>query len=100
MREGDDLASLGETRIVVPPTKAKKGKKSSQSPDLDANNFTEHQAPGLTWDERRRLDSDITKLADAGSAAVCTLTLLDQEGLPKQVSGTAMLRASGRAGED
>lgn len=85
MREGDDLSAFQEIRKPDTTTKGKKGKKSSKSPDLDvkpsvtAENTTESAA------HIQLLDDDLMTFGAAGSAAACVLTLLDQEGLPKQV---------------
>lgn len=93
MREGDDLPAFRETRNVVAAKNVKKGKKSSQSPDLDNKSPVESQAQTLapTEDQLRLLDADMLKLAAAGSAAVCALTLLDLDGLPKQVGDANMI---------
>lgn len=86
MREGDDLPAFRETRNVVVATKMKKGKKNSQSPDLDDKSPVKAQAAALSEDQLYLMDWDMDKIAHSGSAAVCALTLLDLDGLPKQVS--------------
>lgn len=86
MREGDDLPAFREIRSAAAPSKAKKGKKNSHSPDLSDKDVVNIAADAVSEDQLRLLDSDMARLADAGSAAVCALTLLDLDGLPKQVS--------------
>jgi hypothetical protein len=86
MRQGDDLPVFSETRTVAVHTKAKKGKRNSQSPDLDNKDASSSRTSTLTDEQYRALELDMRKLADAGSAAVCVLTLFDLDGLPKQVS--------------
>ena len=95
MREGDDLSTFRETQKMPVATKVKKGKKSSQSPELAGKSPVKPQAATLSEDQLYLLDSDMGKLAHAGSAAVCALTLLDSDGLPKQVGDENIKQAIG-----
>lgn len=85
MREGSDLASVDEIKKAEPPAKTKKGKKSSKSPELPNEDGLQPVEGSFSPEQSARYDQDTGKLAAAGAAAFCTLTLLDQEGLSKQV---------------
>lgn len=86
MREGDDLSTFRELKSVVVTSKAKKGKKNSQSPDMDDKNAVKAESIAWTDAQGSILEDELNKLAHAGNAAVCALSLLDLEGLPKQVN--------------
>jgi hypothetical protein len=85
MREGDDITVFDEPKVEVKKvTKAAKGKKDTKSPeapDVESPVKTE----SLTDEKSRKLEADLQRIAHGGTAAAGVLTLLNLEGLPKQV---------------
>lgn len=87
MREIDEITVFDEPKNVeVKKTvKVGKGKKNSKSPELPSDETPVKAEVELSEDQVHGLEGDLQKIASAGIAAACVLTLLDLDGLPKQV---------------
>lgn len=92
MREAEDIDVFAEPRRLeaVPAKKVKgaNGKKSSKSPEV----FDEQADGGgeveLSEERARSIEGELHEVATAGMAATAVFTLLDLEGLSKQVGCT------------
>ena len=87
-KEGEEVAVFDEPKRVEKiekKVKATKGKKSSKSPEVEEEG-TVKQDVELSEERIALLERDLGRVANAGMAAAGVLTLLDLEGLPKQVS--------------
>lgn len=82
MREGDDLPSFQEVRKPDIASKGKKSKKGSKSPDLNDKPL---EPAAESAEQIQHRHSELAIFGAAGSAAACALSMLDQQGLPKQV---------------
>jgi cohesin loading factor subunit SCC2 len=87
MREVDEITVFDEPKSVEvkKAVKVGKGKKNSKSPELGNDDTPVKAEVELSDDQVHGLEADLQKIANAGIAAAAVLTLLDLEGLPKQV---------------
>jgi len=87
MREIDEITVFDEPKNVEikKMVKVGKGKKNSKSPELGSDETPVKTEVDLSEDQVDRVEADLQKIANAGIAAASVLTLLDLEGLPKQV---------------
>ena len=85
VKEGEEVAVFDEPKTVEKKVKATKGKKSSKSPEVEEEG-TVKQDVELSEERIALLEGDLGRVAHAGMAAAGVLTLLDLQGLPKQVS--------------
>jgi hypothetical protein len=90
MREGEEVTIFDEPKRMDKKPKAAKGKKNSKSPEIEEAEPIKEEIE-LSEERIAVLEGDLKKVANAGIAAAGVLTLLDLEGLPKQVS-CALLR--------
>ena len=95
MREIEEITVFDEPKRVEKKPKVTKGKKSSKSPDMEEEEPAKEEVE-LSEEKVAALEEDLQRAANAGIAAAAVLTLLDLEGLPKQVS-RPMLRSYGFA---
>lgn len=84
MREGEEVAVFDEPKRVEKKVKVSKGKKHSKSPEVEEEEAVTEDAQ-LSDEQVVTLEGDLGRAANAGIAAAGVLTLLDLEGLPKQV---------------
>jgi len=85
MREVDEIIVFDEPKRIEKKPKVAKGKKTSKSPEMDEEEPVKEEIE-LPEEKVAALEGDLQKAANAGIAAAAVLTLLDLEGLPKQVS--------------
>jgi hypothetical protein len=85
MREVEEITVFDESKRVEKKPKVVKGKKNSKSPEMEEEDPVKEEAE-LSEGKVAVLEGDLQKAANAGIAAAAVLTLLDLEGLPKQVS--------------
>jgi hypothetical protein len=85
MREIEEITVFDEPKRVEKKAKMTKGKKNSKSPEMEEEEPVKEEIE-LSEEKVAALEGDLQKAADTGIAAAAVLTLLDLEGLPKQVS--------------
>jgi hypothetical protein len=83
MREVEEI-TVFDKRVDKKP-KVAKGKKNSKSPEIEEEEPAKEEDE-LPEEKVAALEHDLQRAANAGIAAAAVLTLLDLEGLPKQVS--------------
>jgi len=84
MREVEDITVFDEPKRIENKSKVTKGKKNSKSPEIEEEETTK-EAVELPEEKIAALDEELQRAGNAGIAAAAVLTLLDLEGLPKQV---------------
>jgi len=84
MREVEEITVFDEPKRVEQKLKVTKGKKNSKSPEIEEEETTK-EAIELPEEKIAALDEELQRAGNAGIAAAAVLTLLDLEGLPKQV---------------
>jgi hypothetical protein len=85
MREIEEITVFDEPRRIEKKSKVIKGKKNSKSPEMEEEEPVKEEVE-LSEEKVAALEEDLQRAANAGIAAAAVLTLLDLEGLPKQVS--------------
>ena len=85
MREIDEITVFDEPKRVEKKPKATKGKKNSKSPEVEEEEPAKEEVE-LSEERIAALEGELQRVANAGIAASAVLTLLDLEGLPKQVT--------------
>lgn len=84
MREVEEITMFDEPKRVEKKSKVTKGKKDSKSPEIEEEETTREEVE-LPEARIAALDEELQRAGNAGIAAAAVLTLLDLEGLPKQV---------------
>lgn len=84
MREVEEITMFDEPKRVEKKSKVTKGKKNSKSPEIEEEETTREEVE-LPEARIAALDEELQRAGNAGIAAAAVLTLLDLEGLPKQV---------------
>jgi hypothetical protein len=85
MREVEEINVFDEPRRIEKKSKVTKGKKNSKSPEMEEEEPVKEEVE-LSEEKVAVLEGELLRAANAGIAAAAALTLLDLEGLPKQVS--------------
>jgi hypothetical protein len=85
MREVEEIIVFDGPMRVDKKSKVMKGKKNSKSPEMEEEEPAKEEVE-LPEEKVAALEGDLQRAANAGIAAAAVLTLLDLEGLPKQVS--------------
>jgi hypothetical protein len=85
MREVEEIIVFDGPKRVDKKSKVMKGKKNSKSPEMEEEEPAKEEVE-LPEEKVAALEGDLQRAANAGIAAAAVLTLLDLEGLPKQVS--------------
>jgi hypothetical protein len=85
MREVEEINVFDEPKRIEKKSKVTKGKKNSKSPEMEEEQPVKEEVE-LSEEKVAALEGGLQRAANAGIAAAAVLTLLDLEGLPKQVS--------------
>jgi len=84
MHDVEEITMFYEPKSVEKKSKVTKGKKNSKSPEIEGEETTREEVE-LPEAKIAALDEELQRAGNAGIAAAAVLTLLDLEGLPKQV---------------